>query len=421
LVYLKFIVIIKAVLGIFYFNILPSKGGICMYFDFYIPTKVLFGPGKLNELSNVKLPGKKAIIVISGGSSMKRYGYLDRVVSLLEKRNVECIIFDKILPNPIKSHVMEGAKIARKENCDFVVGLGGGSSIDSAKSIAIMAKNPGDYWDYISAGTGKGKPVENGALPIVAITTTAGTGTEADPWTVITKEETNEKIGFGIEETFPVLSIVDPELMTSIPPNLTAYQGFDALFHSTEGYIANIATPVSDIFALKSMELIAKYLPVAVNDGNNLEARAQVALANTLAGFVEWTSGCTSGHSMEHALSAFHPDLPHGAGLVMLSSSYYTFFADKAPERFVDMARAMGENVDLLPENEKPRAFLTALEKLQKSCKVDDLKMSDYGIKSDEIPTLADNARKTMGGLFERDRYKLSLEDTVNIMKKAYK
>lgn len=114
-----------------------------------------------------------------------------------------------------------------------------------------MATNPGNYWDYISGGTGGSKHVSEKALPIVAITTTAGTGTEADPWTVITKEDTNEKIGFGNENTFPVLSIVDPELMTSIPPHLTAYQGFDALFHATEGYIANIATPLSDIFALK--------------------------------------------------------------------------------------------------------------------------------------------------------------------------
>jgi len=390
-------------------------------FDFYIPTRILFGAGKLNELSSVKLPGKKALIVVSGGTSMKKYGYLDRVVSLLKERGIECVIFDKILPNPIKSHVMEGAEIARSENCDFVIGLGGGSSIDSAKSIAIMAKNPGDYWDYISGGTGKGKPVENGALPIVAITTTAGTGTEADPWTVITNEVTNEKIGFGITDTFPVLSIVDPELMTSVPPALTAYQGFDALFHSTEGYIANIANPVSDMYALKSIELIAKHLPAAVNDGQNIEARTQVALANTLAGFVEWTSGCTSEHSLEHALSAFHPDLPHGAGLIMLSNSYYSFFADKVPDRFIDMAKAMGENVDSLPESEKPLAFITALEKLQKKCNVDGLKMSDYGIKKEEIPALASNAIETMGSLFERDRYKLSYEDTVYILEKAYK
>jgi alcohol dehydrogenase len=173
------------------------------YFNYYMPTKIIFGPGRLKELAELELPGKKALIVIGSGNSMRRLGYLDRVIGYLKDNNVEAVVFDKILPNPISEHVMEGAKVAKENNCDFVVGLGGGSSIDSAKSIAIMAKNPGDYWDYVIGGSGKGRPLQNGALPIVAITTTAGTGTEADPWTVITKSDTNEKIGFGCDDTFP--------------------------------------------------------------------------------------------------------------------------------------------------------------------------------------------------------------------------
>lgn len=391
-----------------------------MDFQYFIPTKILFGAGKLNELSKVKLPGTKALIVISSGTSMRKYGYLDKVQSLLKENNVESLVFDKILPNPVLSSVMDGAAIAKKENCDFIIGLGGGSSIDAAKSIAVMATNDGNYWDYISGGTGSGKIVPNNPLPIVAITTTAGTGTEADPWTVITKEDTNEKIGFGNEYTFPTLSIVDPELMTSIPPHLTAFQGFDALFHATEGYIANIATPLSDIFALKSIELISKNLATAVKDGNNIEARTNVALANTLSGMVESTSSCTSEHSMEHALSAYYPELPHGAGLIMLCISYYTFFEDKVPKRFIDMAKAMGEDVDSLPENQRPHAFITALTKLINTCHVGNLKMSDFGIKKDEIPKIAENARYTMGGLFTFDRYTLSLDETIKIISNAY-
>lgn len=392
-----------------------------MNFNYYIPTKILFGPGKLNELEKETLPGRKALIVISSGNSMKKNGYLDRLIQILNKKGIEYVIFDKILPNPIKSHVMEGAEIAKKEHCDFVIGLGGGSSIDSAKSIAVMVKNPGDYWDYVSGGSGKGLSVKNEVLPIVAITTTAGTGTEADPWTVITKEDTNEKIGFGIPSTFPTLSVVDPELMLTVPSHLTAYQGFDALFHSTEGYIAKIANPISDAFALKSIELIAKYLPICVRDGNNIEARTQVALANTLSGLVESISSCTSEHSMEHALSANHPNLPHGAGLIMLSESYYTFFASKVPERFINMAKAMGVDVDAIKEEDRPMSFVKALVKLQKDCKVENIKMSDYDISKDEIANLAENARSTMGGLFEIDPYKLSLEETIEIMTKAYK
>ncbi|WP_136808134.1 iron-containing alcohol dehydrogenase [Desulfosediminicola flagellatus] len=392
-----------------------------MQFDYHIPTRILFGPGKLDQLATENLPGKKALIVITGGKSMKANGYLERVEKLLAAADVQSVVFDKILPNPIRQHVMEGAEMARKEQCDFIIGLGGGSSIDSAKSIAVMAKNDGDYWDYIGGGTGKGQPVTGGVLPIVAITTTAGTGTEADPWTVITHEERNEKIGFGIAETFPVLSIVDPELMLTVPPMLTAYQGFDAFFHAAEGVIANIATPVSDIYALKSIELINNWLPIAFKDGSNLEARTNIALANTLSGFVESTSSCTSEHSLEHALSAYYPELPHGAGLIMLSQAYFSFFADKAPERLILMAKAMGKSLDGVEPAKQPYLFVEALAELQQKCGVDNLKMSDYGIKKEDIPKFAQNAFDTMGFLFTLDRYTMNLDDAISIITKAYK
>lgn len=392
-----------------------------MNFEYNIPTKILFGAGKLENLATEKLPGRKALIVTTNGTSMKKYGYLDRVITLLKKKGIDSVVFDKILPNPIRLHVMEGAKVAKENGCDFVIGLGGGSAIDSSKSIAVMAKNPGDYWDYIHAGTGKGKAVLQGALPIVAITTTAGTGTEADPWTVITHEERNEKIGFGNNDTFPCLSIVDPELMTSVPPHLTAYQGFDAFFHAAEGYISKIANPISDIFALKSIGLLSRFLPQAVKNGLDLEARTNVALANTLSGMVESTSSCTSEHSMEHALSAFHPELPHGAGLIMLSVSYFSFFARVVPARLSQMAEAMGRNVKGLTEEEGACKFIEALKEMQECCGVSELKMSDYGIKESEIETLARNARETMGGLFTLDPYSLSHEETVSIIKNSYK
>ncbi|WP_069999368.1 iron-containing alcohol dehydrogenase [Cellulosilyticum sp. I15G10I2] len=383
-------------------------------FNYYMPSRILFGKGKLNEFINY-LPGKKALIVTSAGPSMRKYGYLGRVEELLTKANVPYVIFDKILPNPIKVHIMEGAALAKKNNCDFVIGLGGGSSIDASKSIAVMTTNPGDYWDYISGGSGKGLPVPHAPLPIVAITTTAGTGTEADPWTVVTKEETNEKIGFGYAGTFPTLSVVDPDLMMSVPSHLTAYQGFDALFHATEGYIANIATPVSDMYALKSIELIGKYLATAVNDGSNEEARAMVALANTLSGFVESTSSCISEHSLEHALSAHHPELAHGAGLIMISKEYYTFFAEKGTEKMVDMAKALG-----VKEAKEPMDFVRALVDLQKSCHVADLKMSDYNVDKDNFEKYAENARHTMGGLFNFDPSPISPEDAAGILARSY-
>ena len=387
-------------------------------FNYYMPTRIIFGAGELNVLSTTPyLPGKKALVVISSGNSMRKYGYLDRVIRYLKENGVQTVLFDKILPNPIAKHVTEGAKMAKDNNCDFVIGLGGGSSIDSAKSIAIMAKNSGEYWDYVEGGSGKGKEVKKGALPIVAIPTTAGTGTETDPWTVITKTETNEKIGFGGDYTLPFLSIVDPELMLSIPPDFTAYQGMDAFFHSAEGYLSVKNQPASDAHALEAVNLITKYLPVAVGQGKNLEARSAIAWASTESGIVESLSSCISHHSMQHALSAFYPKLPHGAGLISLSVAYFTFMAERCPERFVDLAKAMGENIDLLPEKERAFAFITALKKLIKKIGMDDLKLSDFGIRKGEAEILAKNSMDTMGSLFDSDPYKLSLEEVISIYK----
>lgn len=383
-------------------------------FNQFIPTRLYFGCGEINQLSKVTLPGTKALIVISAGTSMRKFGYLDKVTSLLSTQGVESVIFDKILPNPIKDHVMEAAALCRETNCDFIVGLGGGSSIDSAKSIAIMACNTGDYWDYVGGGTGLGKEPVGGALPVIAITTTAGTGTEIDPWTVITHN--CEKVGYGIEATFPVISIVDPEMMLSVPAKLTAYQGFDAFFHAAEGYIASCATPISEIYSLKSIELIYKSLPTTVADGSNIEARTDVALANTLAGMVESTSSCTSEHSLEHALSAYHPELPHGAGLISISIAYFKQFIEVCPERLSAMATAMtGE------KSNDAMDFIVALEKLQVACGVDKIALSEWGVTPDEFQTLAQNARATMAGLFAADRCDLSEEKCIAIYRDSFR
>lgn len=389
-----------------------------MGFQYYVPTRILFGKGQLNKLSRKKLPGKKAMIIISNGKSTRANGYLDRVEEQLHQAGVETVVFDKIAPNPEKAVVMEGAKFAREHGCDFVVGLGGGSSIDSAKAIAIMATNSGDLWDYVYGGTGGAKRMTNSPLPIVAITTTAGTGTEADAWAVVTNEETEEKIGFGNDKTFPMLSVVDPDLMLSVPPLYTAYQGFDALFHSTEGYLSNRASLMSDMYALKAVEMLGKNLARAVEDGSDEEAREKVAFGNTLGGFVMSVGTTTSEHGIEHAMSAYHSNLPHGAGLIMISLAYYRHFAktEECKERMIDLARAMGN-----PNASHPSDFVDMLEALQRKCGVYGLKMSDYGITPDEFEQIADNARTTMGGQFKCDRVPLSREDVIKILEESYR
>ena len=388
-------------------------------FMMYAPTRVLFGAGQLNHLHEQTLPGKKALLVISNGKSTRENGALDRTIEELAHAGVQAVLFDKVQANPLKSTVMAGAATARDNNCEFIVALGGGSVMDAAKIMAMMATNEGDLWDYVSGGTGKGKPLPNTPLPLVCITTTAGTGSEVDQWGVVNNEETQEKIGCGgMDSLFPVLSVVDPELMTSVPPVFTAYQGFDALFHSTEVYIGKGANLMSDMVALTAIENVGKYLLRAVKDGNDLEAREHMAFANTLSGYSMVTGACVSEHALEHAMSAYHPNLPHGAGLIMISLAYYQHFVDAGccPERFTRMAQALG-----MKDADKPQDFITALADLQKLCGVDELKMSDFGFSSDELDKIAVNARETMGGLFLADPCDLDHAGCVEILKKSYR
>jgi len=390
-------------------------------FNLYMPARILFGCGKLAELGTTPfLPGRKALLVIGASGAMRKHGYVNRVTRLLKDNGAGAVVYDKIQPNPLVEHVEEGAKIARREKCDFVLGLGGGSTIDSAKSIAVMARNPGRYWDYIHGGSGLGKTPVKGALPIVALPTTAGTGTEADPWTVITKSDTNEKIGWGDACTFPTLSIVDPELMLSVPPAQTAYTGMDAFFHSVECYLATVHQPTSDHLALEAVSLITQYLPIAVKTGSNLEARTKLAWANTAAGMCESLSCCISHHSMEHAVSACFPNVPHGAGLTMLSVAYFGYLAERNSSRFPDLARAMGEKVDGLPRRRQALAFVKGLKKLIRKVGLEEHKFSDFGIRRDDLERLAENSFHTMGKLFALTPIRLTVRDATAIYERAY-
>ena len=384
----------------------------------YVPTRTVFGAGSLNRLHEQALPGKKALIVISQGKSVKANGYLGRTEDQLHKAGIETVLFDRVEQNPLKDTVMAGGRAARENHCDFIVALGGGSCIDAGKAIAIMAANPGDYWDYIVSGTGGGKSFVNTPLPVVAITTTAGTGSETDASCVITNPGTQEKIGQGHPTLFPRLAIVDPELMLTVPPDYTAYQGFDALFHSTEAYISAYANLMSDMYALSASESVGRNLAAAVADGSNLAARERVAWGNTLSGTVMCVGSCTSSHAMEHAMSAYHQDLPHGAGLILISRAYYSFFIRKhvCDDRFIRMAQALGHT-----DAKRPEDFIAALVELQKQCGVGELKMSDYGITPSEFPDFARNAKKTMGRLFPSDRVMLSEDDVIAIYSEAYR
>lgn len=396
-----------------------------MSFNFAVSTNAQFGAGKLNELHTMinapmsAVQGKKALIVISNGKSTRANGYLERLEKELAQAGVEYVVFDKVSANPTKPIVEEGGKFAKENGCEFIVALGGGSVIDASKAIGLMATNASDdLWDYVLFGTGKKQFPPVPSLPIVAITTTAGTGSETDGGAVITNPDTKEKTGvFGVG-TMPVLAIIDPELMTSVPAAFKAYQGFDALFHSTEGFISNKRNEMSKMVASEAIRNVSHNLVEAIANPENVEAMGKVAFGSYLSGIQMCVGSCTSAHPLEHALSASHENLPHGAGLIMISKAYYGFFVNKhtCDDRFIEMAKLMGKQ-----DADKPEDFLTALSELQSACGVDNLKMSDYGITPEEFPGMVQNARDTLGANFLNDPVQLSDEDCRAIYQESYR
>ena len=385
------------------------------HFDFFFPTKVLFGPGRLNDLHLQTLPGTRALLVTSRGRSVRTYGYLDRTQRELEAAGVRFTLFDEVRSNPTRQNVMDGARLARAAGCDFVLALGGGSVMDCAKCIALMAANPGDLWDYAqSAAGGKRQPTAQ-ALPIVCITTSAGTGSEVDECAVISNDDVREKTDVSFPCMIPTLSIVDCELMVSVPPRFTAYQGMDAFFHASETVLNKNVHPMAEMFALKAISLLAQHLPAACRNGQDLEARGGVALANTLAGYYMM---CTSAHTMEHVMGSFHPDLVHGAGLIEIAHAYYDFFAQRraaeAPMR--KMAQAMG-----VSDPVSGRDFVHALDALIDAVGCADLKMSSEGISYAELSQYPRKVHEVLGGDNGADPLPLSDADYLDIFQCAYR
>ena len=397
-------------------------------YTFFSKTRVLFGAGKLSELGDQKLPGKRALVVTTGGKSVKANGYLDRTLAELDRAGVSHVLFDRIEPNPLRQTVNDGGWLARTEGCDFVLALGGGSVMDGCKGICAVAANPlvasdgaesaRDVWDYVMGGTAKGLPIENDPLPLVCVTTTAGTGSEVDAGAVISCEESDEKLRLGDPRLMPVLAVVDPELMLTVPARLTAYQGFDALFHSVECFIANNGNFMSDMICRAGIAHAAAALAACVNDGSDLAARSELAFANTLGGYAMVASGCCGCHGTEHAMSAHHHDLPHGAGLIMIARAYHRHMIDAhaCDERYVEMARLMGN-----PAAAEPADFIAELGRLMRECGVDGLKMSDWGITEEELPAMAANGLATNAALYAHDPAPLSHDDVVAILRESYR
>ncbi len=352
-----------------------------MKFQCKLPQNILFESNSFLSLGEcVKEYGSRAFVAID--PYLAGLGLGDEVARNLKSNGIDCVLFSKIKPNPDCHEVDEGAKICSQEKCDVVIGIGGGSAIDSGKAIAIVSENDGSSWDYIARSDRNVRKPDK-VLPIIAVPTTAGTGTEATPYSVISNPDVKEKGCIHNSMLIPVLAIISPELMATIPASLTANTGIDALSHSLESFINVNSNVFSDFIAKESIRLIFRYLPEAVANGENVKAREQMAWASTLGGIAIAHAGTTLPHGMGQPVSGL-VDMPHGASIAaciipILEESFTSDFV-----KFSELAEAMDASVSDLPMRKKAEKTVELTERLLKDigCRV---KFSDYGMKEEHI------------------------------------
>ncbi len=312
-------------------------------FTFYLPTKLIFGPGEIAQIgAEAKKLGEKAMIV-TGKRSSAAHGIINRVTDLLEKDGVGAVVFDKIEPNPRTATIDEAGALARKNGCDLVIGLGGGSPMDAAKAVALVAAENHPIWDYVNHGQPVvKKPLT--ALPIIEIPTLAATGSEANSGGVITNWETHEKAVFGSPLLFPKVSIIDPELTVTVPEEYTIDGGIDIICHVMEGFFTGIDdTPIQDRFSLAVVRTVMDCLPVAVKEPDNISARSNLSWASAVAlsGIIgPGRRGSYPLHAMQHALSAYY-DISHGRGLALLLPYLMEYTYPTRPSKYAFMAREL--------------------------------------------------------------------------------
>ncbi|MGU3809777.1 L-threonine dehydrogenase [Vibrio diabolicus] len=358
---------------------------------FFIPTVNLMGAGCLKDAADsIQSQGfKKGLIVTD--KILNQIGVVKQVQDLLTERDVATVVYDGTQPNPTITNVNDGLALLKENECDFVISLGGGSPHDCAKGIALVASNGGKIGDYEGVDQ-SAKPM----LPLVSINTTAGTASEMTRFCIITDEERHIKMAIVDKHTTPLMSVNDPELMLAKPSSLTAATGMDALTHAIEAYVSIAATPITDAVAIKAIELIQAHLRTAVKNGENLEAREQMAYAQFMAGMAFNNASLGYVHAMAHQLGGFY-DLPHGVCNAILLPHVQRYNAQVCPERLRDVAKAMGVDVEGMSAEQGAAAAIDAIVELAKDVGIPS-GIKELGAKLEDIPTLADNALKDACG-----------------------
>jgi len=374
------------------------------------PKVALMGAGCVKEIGkHAKDLGATKALIVSGKSKHGERLALD-IYKILEGAGLEGTIFPGADPNPTDTSVMEGADIYRKEDCNIIIAVGGGSPMDCAKAVGIVVYNGGLINDYEGVGQ-----VTKGMPPLITVNTTAGTASEMTSFTIITDTKRHIKMAIVDPRITPDIAVNDPELMVSMPPALTAATGMDALTHAVEAYVSTMATPTTDAAAIKSIELISKYLREAVAHGEDVRTRDMMAHAEYLAGIAFNNASLGYVHSMAHQLGGLY-DLPHGVCNAILLPYVEAYNKQVVPERFADIARAMGENIEGLSLEKAADRAIDAIRKLASDIGIPS-GLKELGAKEADLELLAEHAMQDVCRL--TNPRELSKEDIIEIYRKA--
>ncbi|HLQ73388.1 MAG TPA: iron-containing alcohol dehydrogenase [Bacillota bacterium] len=355
--------------------------------EFEVPTAIKHGIGAVKEVGQeVKQLGvSKALLVTDPG--IYDAGVTSPVEQSLKSAGIEVVLFNKVEPNPPVRSVAEGSALYRENNCDGLVAVGGGSSMDTAKAIGVEIAHDASVLEY-EAAEGK-KPLANRIPPLTTIPTTAGTGSEVTQWAVITDEEREYKFNTGGPLIAAHLTIIDPELHTSMPPHVTAMTGIDALAHAIECYTMQYAQPVTDAVALLAIEYVAKYIRRAYSDGNDIEARYGMAQAAMLAGLSYGSESAGAAHAMSQTLGGIIP-VAHGQCVAVMMGPVMEYNWKGHPDKFARIAQALGINTFNMSTEEAAKAAVNAVYELVEELDVPSLE--EQGVSPDLIDRLAEEA-----------------------------
>lgn len=356
-------------------------------FNYEQTTKIIFGRGKLEEVGRVAASFGKVALLVTGPEHSKLAPQYSRVKKYLEAVGLKVLHYDGVVPNPTTESVDKGTELARSKGVDIVIGMGGGSSMDTAKAIAVSAVNPGCAWDYLFFKT----PQPKTTLPCIAITTTAGTGSQVTQVAVMTETRTCTKSALYNNVIYPKIAIIDPELMITIPKHTTASTGFDAFCHCFESYIHSSSSPYTDIVAIEGIKMIAKYLREAVINGENIDAREGMAWADTCGGLAIANAGVTLPHGIGMTISGHCPNIMHGEALALTYPSVMRFTMSAAIEKFAAVGRIFNSELEKLSDVEAAKGCCYEIDKLLKDIGMW-ISFKDYNVDLQTVRKIADRS-----------------------------